>query len=286
MYEKAWWDNSAKSWVDEQFHVLDNVTLYDRERWRTSSRAGKMSKGERTGPRTERPPPALIEFSLERGDLPGRPAGSNSPATRSSAGFAMLTGCIDLDSQEGDAIQRFTKSADNSAPICFPYCAWICLDSWVSFDLPLASELSERQPQATRPGVLYLSRRGMRRFHESRIVLQLSGRKQAVILIVTSRKEEHHGLVSRAVDRGRATRRQRGTVLSSQPPNSRKDARALVVAHRAHASACGQGCRSQSGHRPAIRGRVSAGGLGRLAAVESQSPGEPGPRRGGPPIAS
>ena len=114
----------------------------------------------------------------------------------------------------------------------------------------------------------------MRRFHESRIVLQLSGRKQAVILIVTSRKEEHHGLVSRAVDRGRATRRQRGTVLSSQPPNSRKDARALVVAHRAHASACGQGCRSQSGHRPAIRGRVSAGGLGRLAAVESQSPGE------------
>src|SRR5208337_5133652 len=83
--------------------------------------------------------------------------------------------------------------------------------------------------------LIYLSRRGMRRFHESRIVLQLSGRKQAVILIVTSRKEEHHGLVSRAVDRGRATRRQRGTVLSSQPPNSRKDARALVVAHRAHA---------------------------------------------------
>jgi len=50
----------------------------------------------------------------------------------------MLTGCIDLDSQEGNAIQRFTKSADNSAPIRFPYCAWICLDSWVSFDLPLA----------------------------------------------------------------------------------------------------------------------------------------------------
>jgi hypothetical protein len=62
----------------------------------------------------------------------------DSPATRSSAGFAMLTGCIDLDSQEGDAIQQFTKSADNSAPIRFPYCAWICLDSWASFDLPLA----------------------------------------------------------------------------------------------------------------------------------------------------
>src|SRR5208337_1283573 len=85
------------------------------------------------------------------------------------------------------------------------------------------------------PGVLYLARRGMRRFHESRIVLQLSGRKQAVILIVTSRQEEHHGLVSRSVERGRATRRQRGTVLSSQPPYPRKDARALVVAHRAHA---------------------------------------------------
>ena len=39
MYENAWWDNQAKSWVDEQFHVLDNVTLYDRERWRTSARA-------------------------------------------------------------------------------------------------------------------------------------------------------------------------------------------------------------------------------------------------------
>ena len=34
-------------------------------------------------------------------------------------------------------------------------------------------------------------------------------------------------------------------------------------------------CRSQSGPvRPAVRGRVSAGGLGRPAAVESQSPGE------------
>src|SRR5512135_898802 len=95
------------------------------------------------------------------------------------------------------------------------------------------------------PYLLYLARRGMRRFHESRIVLQLSWKKQGVILTVTSRKEEHHGLVSRAVDRGRATRRQRGTVLSSQPPHPRKDARAVVVAHRAHASACGQGCRSQ-----------------------------------------
>jgi hypothetical protein len=45
-YENAWWDNAAKSWVDENFHVLDNVTLYDRERRRPSSRsrAGKSDK--------------------------------------------------------------------------------------------------------------------------------------------------------------------------------------------------------------------------------------------------
>ena len=40
MYENAWWDNNAKSWVDENFHVLDNVTLYDRER----KKPGKSSK--------------------------------------------------------------------------------------------------------------------------------------------------------------------------------------------------------------------------------------------------
>ncbi len=62
MYEKAWWDNAAKSWVDEQFHVLDNVTLYDRERWRTSIRSGKIGKGERTGSKTERPPLPLSSF--------------------------------------------------------------------------------------------------------------------------------------------------------------------------------------------------------------------------------
>jgi hypothetical protein len=30
-YEKAWWDNRRKSWVDEKFHIIDNVTLYERE---------------------------------------------------------------------------------------------------------------------------------------------------------------------------------------------------------------------------------------------------------------
>ena len=54
MYENAWWDNAAKSWVDENFHVLDNVTLYDRERRRTSrSKSGKgdaknPAKGDKT----------------------------------------------------------------------------------------------------------------------------------------------------------------------------------------------------------------------------------------------
>ena len=41
MYENAWWDNAAKSWVDENFHVLDNVTLYDRDR----RKPGKPAKG-------------------------------------------------------------------------------------------------------------------------------------------------------------------------------------------------------------------------------------------------
>ena len=31
-YENAWWDNDEKSWVDETFHIIDNVTLYDREK--------------------------------------------------------------------------------------------------------------------------------------------------------------------------------------------------------------------------------------------------------------
>jgi len=58
MYENAWWDNNAKSWVDEQFHVLDNVTLYDRERWRrASARSGKGTQAK-----AEKPPPPLSSF--------------------------------------------------------------------------------------------------------------------------------------------------------------------------------------------------------------------------------
>lgn len=36
-YEKAWWDNRAKTWVDEGIHVLDRVSLHD------AGRAGRNS---------------------------------------------------------------------------------------------------------------------------------------------------------------------------------------------------------------------------------------------------
>ena len=63
MYENAWWDNQARSWVDEQFHVLDNVTLYDRERWRTSARSAKSSnKAEKSGSKADKPPLPLSSF--------------------------------------------------------------------------------------------------------------------------------------------------------------------------------------------------------------------------------
>jgi hypothetical protein len=62
MYENAWWDNAAKSWVDEQFHVLDNVTLYDRERWRTSAKSGRNGKGDRVGSKADKPPLPLSSF--------------------------------------------------------------------------------------------------------------------------------------------------------------------------------------------------------------------------------
>jgi len=31
-YENAWWDKSAQAWVDEHFHMLDQVSIYDRQR--------------------------------------------------------------------------------------------------------------------------------------------------------------------------------------------------------------------------------------------------------------
>lgn len=50
VYENAWWDNAAKSWVDESFHILDNVTLYDRERRKplAGKKGGNGRRGEAT----------------------------------------------------------------------------------------------------------------------------------------------------------------------------------------------------------------------------------------------
>lgn len=31
-YDKAWWSKEEKCWVDESFHILDQVTIFDRER--------------------------------------------------------------------------------------------------------------------------------------------------------------------------------------------------------------------------------------------------------------
>jgi Replication initiator protein A len=36
-YDKAWWDKAAGAWVDEKFHILENVSLYDREHPRQAS---------------------------------------------------------------------------------------------------------------------------------------------------------------------------------------------------------------------------------------------------------
>jgi hypothetical protein len=62
MYENAWWDNAAKSWVDENFHVLDNVTLYDRERRRPSPKSGKSSRGEKASSKPDKTPLPLSSF--------------------------------------------------------------------------------------------------------------------------------------------------------------------------------------------------------------------------------
>lgn len=39
-YKNAWWDRGQQCWADEKFHVLDNVTLFDREKARKQSKAG------------------------------------------------------------------------------------------------------------------------------------------------------------------------------------------------------------------------------------------------------
>jgi hypothetical protein len=45
-YERAWWDKTARSWVDEHFHILDNLSLYDRE----TIRRMKTTRAGRPGP--------------------------------------------------------------------------------------------------------------------------------------------------------------------------------------------------------------------------------------------
>lgn len=42
-YKNAWWDREEKSWVDEDFHIIDNVTLYDRERAARRRESGQSS---------------------------------------------------------------------------------------------------------------------------------------------------------------------------------------------------------------------------------------------------
>lgn len=32
-YNRAWWDKTTSTWVDENFHIIDRVTLYDNERF-------------------------------------------------------------------------------------------------------------------------------------------------------------------------------------------------------------------------------------------------------------
>jgi hypothetical protein len=49
MYENAWWDNAAKSWVDENFHILENVTLYDREKRKLPGKPGGKAGPRRAG---------------------------------------------------------------------------------------------------------------------------------------------------------------------------------------------------------------------------------------------
>ena len=45
-YEKAWWDNEAKAWVDAKFHILDNVTMIsasDRKAMKRRNQLGLFS---------------------------------------------------------------------------------------------------------------------------------------------------------------------------------------------------------------------------------------------------
>lgn len=44
-WEKSWWSKEEQSWVDETFHIIDNISLYDKERY---DRSVKQSGKDRT----------------------------------------------------------------------------------------------------------------------------------------------------------------------------------------------------------------------------------------------
>lgn len=43
IYKNAWWSKEEECWVDEKFHILDNVTLFDKDRVRRKTKTGKES---------------------------------------------------------------------------------------------------------------------------------------------------------------------------------------------------------------------------------------------------
>jgi hypothetical protein len=44
IYKNAWWSKEEECWVDEKFHILDNVTLFDKDRIRRKSKTGRSSQ--------------------------------------------------------------------------------------------------------------------------------------------------------------------------------------------------------------------------------------------------
>jgi hypothetical protein len=47
-YSNAWWNRDRQCWVDEKFHVLDNVRLYHRRRGRAATAFGDDDSHQRS----------------------------------------------------------------------------------------------------------------------------------------------------------------------------------------------------------------------------------------------
>lgn len=45
-YEKAWWSKEEQSWVNEGFHILDHVQIFDQERQRRSAKKATQEAGK------------------------------------------------------------------------------------------------------------------------------------------------------------------------------------------------------------------------------------------------